>query len=153
MFYCIIFTITGSQFPRIYKNKPYIIHPNNKHAWIFTQVKTVFAYLSFAAKFHKQRAMPPRLHIKTVFPRYGNSHVKVIFIMGIPTLVRRHLYIETALWWLLLGQLSWYFPSLSSHSNSFEDRAHILHMSCNDLITSEGIRVVVPIMATRATQI
>ena len=47
-----------------------------------------------------------RLNIKTFFPRYGDSHVKdktvmrrLIFNMGIPILVRRHLYIETAPWW------------------------------------------------------
>ena len=46
----------------------------------------------------------PHLYIKTVFPRYGDSHVKdktvvrpsFIFNMGIPILVRRHLYIEMA---------------------------------------------------------
>ena len=38
----------------------------------------------------------PRLNIKTVFPRYGESHViDLMFNMGIPILVRRHLYIET----------------------------------------------------------
>ena len=44
----------------------------------------------------------PRLNIKTVFPRYGihmlkirRSRDRLIFNMGIPILVRRHLYIET----------------------------------------------------------
>ena len=40
-----------------------------------------------------------RLNIKTAFSRYGDSHVKdktLIFNMGIPILVRRHLYIESA---------------------------------------------------------
>ena len=44
----------------------------------------------------------PRLNIKTAFPRYGDSHLKIrrsrdrlIFNMGIPILVRRHLYFET----------------------------------------------------------
>ena len=43
----------------------------------------------------------PCLNIKTVFPRYGDSHDRLIFNMGIPILVRRHLYIETVpwLWW------------------------------------------------------
>ena len=38
----------------------------------------------------------PRLNIRAVCPRYGDSHV--IFSMGIPILVRRYLYIETAPW-------------------------------------------------------
>ena len=40
----------------------------------------------------------PYLNIKTVFPRSGDSHVKdkTVFNMGIPILVRRHLYIEMA---------------------------------------------------------
>ena len=44
----------------------------------------------------------PHLNIKTVFPRYGIPMLKIrwsrdrlIFNMGIPILVRRHLYIET----------------------------------------------------------
>ena len=48
----------------------------------------------------------PCLNIKTVFGRYGDPHVKdklwdrLIFNMGIPILVRRYLYIETAPWLL-----------------------------------------------------
>ena len=45
----------------------------------------------------------PRLNIKTVFPMYGipmlkirRSRDRLIFNMGNPILVRRHLYIETA---------------------------------------------------------
>ena len=38
----------------------------------------------------------PRLNIKTVFPRYRQSRDRLIFNMGIPILVRRHLYIETS---------------------------------------------------------
>ena len=46
----------------------------------------------------------PRLNIKTVFPRYiaipvlkiRRSRDRLVFNMGIPILVRRHLYIETA---------------------------------------------------------
>ena len=45
----------------------------------------------------------PRLNINTVFPRYGipilkirRSRDRLIFIMGIPMLVRQHLYIEAA---------------------------------------------------------
>ena len=48
----------------------------------------------------------PRLNIKTVFPRYGDSHLKkrrsrdrLIFNMGILILIRWHFYIETAPWW------------------------------------------------------
>ena len=37
-----------------------------------------------------------RPNIKTVFPRYGGSQDRLIFDIGIPILVRRHLYIETA---------------------------------------------------------
>ena len=52
----------------------------------------------------------PCFNIKTVFPRYGSSRVKdktfvrpsyhnrLIFNMGIPVLIRRHPYIETAPW-------------------------------------------------------
>ena len=45
----------------------------------------------------------PRLNIKTVFPTYGNSHIKdnrLIFNVGIPILVR-HLYTESAPWSLV----------------------------------------------------
>ena len=48
-------------------------------------------------------ASGPCLNIKTVFSRYGDSYVKIrwswdhlIFNMGIPILVRRHLYIDMA---------------------------------------------------------
>ena len=51
----------------------------------------------------------PCLNIKTIFPRYGDSHVKdktvgdgrgdrLIFNMGIPILIRWHLYIEMPPW-------------------------------------------------------
>ena len=47
-----------------------------------------------------------RLNIRTVFPRYGIPMLKIrrswdrlFFNMGIPILVRRHLYIEMAPWW------------------------------------------------------
>ena len=79
----------------------------------------------------KERDMPPGpcLNIKTIFPRYGDSHVKIrrsrdrlIFNMGISILVRRHLYIETALWWpWTSGTIS----SLSSHCNSFDDQVPV----------------------------
>ena len=44
------------------------------------------------------RRSGPHLNLETVFPRYGDSRVKdkTVFNMGIPILVRRHLYIETA---------------------------------------------------------
>ena len=50
----------------------------------------------------------PCLNIKTVFPMYGDSHVKdktvgetvLSLTWEIPILVRRHLYIETAPWTL-----------------------------------------------------
>ena len=48
----------------------------------------------------------PCLNIKTVLPRYEipmlkmrRSWDRLIFNMGIPILVRKHLYIETAPWW------------------------------------------------------
>ena len=41
----------------------------------------------------------PCLNLKTVFPRYVDSHIKDIFNMGMPIPVRRHLYIETASLW------------------------------------------------------
>ena len=55
------------------------------------------------------------LNIKTVFPMYGDSHVKdmtvgeavLSFNMGIPILVRRHIYIEAAPWWLLAAWANW----------------------------------------------
>ena len=41
----------------------------------------------------------PRFNIKTIFPIMGIvTRDKLIFNMGIPILVRRHLYIETAPW-------------------------------------------------------
>ena len=56
----------------------------------------------------------PCLNIKTVFPRYGDSMLKIrrsrdrlIFNMGIPILVRRHLYIETAPWSPLCAVVCW----------------------------------------------
>ena len=59
----------------------------------------------------------PCLNIKTVFPRYGDSHVKIrlsrdrlIFNMGIPILVRQHLYIETAPWSPHDNGLKWMPP-------------------------------------------
>ena len=72
----------------------------------------------------------PRLNIKTVFLRYGIPMLKIrrswgrlIFNMGIPILVIRHLYIETAprsfLWhtcWLIpiLIRPKWYETEMSS---------------------------------------
>ena len=61
----------------------------------------------------------PRLNIKTVFPRYGipmlkirRSRDRLIFNMGIPILVRRHLYIKTVPWFLALffcNQQLWFW--------------------------------------------
>ena len=49
-----------------------------------------------------------RLKTKTIFPRYGDSHYKDnIFNMGIPILVRRHLYIEMALQIVLHIEAQW----------------------------------------------
>ena len=52
-----------------------------------------------------KRRPGPSLNIKTVFPGYGipmlkirRSQDRLIFNMGIPILVRRHLYIDTAPW-------------------------------------------------------
>ena len=51
----------------------------------------------------------PHLNIKTVFHSHGDSHAKdktvwdhLIFNVGIPILVRRHLYIETAPWLIFI---------------------------------------------------
>ena len=53
-------------------------------------------------KFESMKHTGPRFDIKTVFPRYGHpmleirrSRDRLIFNMEIPTLERRHLYIET----------------------------------------------------------
>ena len=55
---------------------------------------------------HTVRVFRARLNIKTVFPGMRISHNRLIFIMGIPILVRRHLYIETAKYWLVHSYLS-----------------------------------------------
>ena len=55
-----------------------------------------------------------RLSIKTVFPRgmgipmlmIRRSPDRLIFNMGIPILIRRHFYIETAPWLMTFGQIS-----------------------------------------------
>ena len=52
----------------------------------------------------RHTASGPRLNVKTVFPRYGDSHVKdktvgetvLSLTWESPILVRRHIYIETA---------------------------------------------------------
>ena len=63
------------------------------------------AFLPWAILSHLPRRPRLRLNIKTVFRRYRDSHVKdrwswdcLIFNMGIPILIRRHLYIETVPW-------------------------------------------------------
>ena len=48
-----------------------------------------------------------RFNTKTGFTRYGDLHDRLIFIMGIPILVRQHLYIETAPW-RLINDWTWY---------------------------------------------
>ena len=62
------------------------------------------------------------LNIKTIFLRYGISMLKVrrsrdrlIFNMGIPILVRRHLYIETASWFPSQGASNMESVSMSWH--------------------------------------
>ena len=62
---------------------------------------------------HTVRVFRARHNIKTVFPGMRISMLKIrrswdrlIFIMGIPILVRRHLYIETAKYWLVHSYLS-----------------------------------------------
>ena len=83
-----------------------------------------------------------RLNIKTVFPRYGDSHVKdrLIFNMGIPILVRRHLSIETGPWSIYLikqyniwnvhtGFIYLYVAVviLSFYVDLYDTFAHIIH--------------------------
>ena len=55
----------------------------------------------------------PRLNIKAVFPGMGipmskirRSEGRLIFNLGMPVLVRRHLYIETAPWWHIDASLN-----------------------------------------------
>ena len=64
---------------------------------IKTSTKLVMAYLQL----HGHHMWPVNKDI--IFPRYGDSHVKIrwsqdclMFNMGIPILVRRHLYFETS---------------------------------------------------------
>ena len=63
-----------------------------------------FAYVNATqlSHFHFNKRPGPRLNIKTVFWGVGISIIKIrraldslIFTMGIPMLVRRHIYIET----------------------------------------------------------
>ena len=67
----------------------------------------------------------PRLNIKTVFPCMGISMLKIrrsrdrlIFNIGIPILVRRHLYNETAPSGLEKSRV------LKSHNESFQTGSH-----------------------------
>ena len=62
---------------------------------------------------HNKTIRAPSQYIKTVFPGMGISKLKIrllwdhlIFNMGIPILVRRYFYIETAPWYLYWE--SWY---------------------------------------------
>ena len=55
--------------------------------------------------YHHTWRYGPCLNIKTIFPRYGDSMLEIrqlrgclIFNMGIPILVRQHLYIEIGPW-------------------------------------------------------
>ena len=74
----------------------------------------------------------PCFNIKTVFPRYGipilkirRSRDRLIFNMGIPILVRRHIYIETAPWWDVHSQRhsgkAVTFPDILDNANSEDE--------------------------------
>ena len=69
-----------------------------------TTILVPYFYASLCNSF-QNLAAGTHLNIKTIFPRYGGSHVKdktvtncFIFHMGIPILVRRHFYIQMAPW-------------------------------------------------------
>ena len=76
----------------------------------------------------------PSQNIKTVFPRYGDSHVKdetvgwgrLTFNMGNAILVRRHLYTETAPRWAWLACAT--LTTLPCNPNIF----HITDPLCGD---------------------
>ena len=75
------------------KWRPFCLGLNVLHGCIrYERIREVRASKSYFWLIYKEPG--PCLKIKTVFPRYGDSHVKD---MGIPILVRRHLYIETTL--------------------------------------------------------
>ena len=84
----------------------------------YDSIKNRYSEYKFIYKNESQQPAPC-LNIKTVFPRYGDSHVKdksqdrLIFNMGIPILVRRHFYIETAPW-----ALSQYEYGIFGHEDS-----------------------------------
>ena len=76
----------------------------------------VCLWLAREIEFGLERETGLRLSLKVVFPGMGISIIKIrrsrdrlIFIMGIPTLVRRCLYIETVPWYPMCGLLSMVF--------------------------------------------
>ena len=81
----------------------------------------------------------PRFNIKTVFFRYGDTHI--IFNIVIPILVRRHLYIETASW--ILRSVCLFHGLLSKPSAilcpKFFCLSRILNMSCHSYHTTKHV--------------
>ena len=98
----------------------------------------------------------PGMRIPTLMIR--RSQDSLIFNMGIPILVRQHLYIETAPWWPLLRLLLW-CPTLNvrllqlflikSCTHRFHLEVRNLEQSCRDLTVWSGTEMIVPAMVAR----
>ena len=79
---------------------------------VWAKMQNVCSFLQLRNVFTKKKLRDPGpcLNIKTLFPKYGDSYVKdktvgLIFNMGIPNILIRHLYFETPPWsWAGLTQ-------------------------------------------------
>ena len=101
------------------------------HHWFRQWLTIIHATTWFNAELSSIWLPGPRLNIKMVFPGMGMSMIKIrqswdslIFVMGIPILVRTHLYIETAPRIIL----QWNFI-LNKNTNAWKNISNLVHTS------------------------